>query len=49
MLVRYNLLQFLNQNEVYISQRCAYEQELAFRVLIVKKLMDGAVEYQSLW
>ncbi|XP_065920020.1 uncharacterized protein [Dysidea avara] len=42
--IRYNLLQFLNQNEVYIFQRCAYEQESPFTVLydsIAKKMMEG--------
>ena len=46
--IRYNLLQFLNQNEVYIFQRCAYEQESPFTVLydsIAKKMMEG---FQSL-
>ncbi|XP_065893671.1 tetratricopeptide repeat protein 28-like isoform X2 [Dysidea avara] len=44
--IRYNLLQFLNQNEVHIFQRCAYEQESPFTVLydvIAKKIM-GAFE-----
>ena len=39
---RYNLLQFLNQNEVYIFQRCTYEQELPFTILydsIARKIM----------
>ena len=46
--IRYNLIQFLNQNEVYIFQRCAYEQESPFTVLydsIAKKMIEG---FQSL-
>ncbi|XP_065893673.1 tetratricopeptide repeat protein 28-like [Dysidea avara] len=42
--IRYNLLQFLNQNEVHIFQRCAYEQESPFTVLydvIAKKIMEA--------
>jgi len=42
--IRYNLLQFLSQNEVHIFQRCAYEQESPFTVLyevIARKIMEA--------
>ena len=42
--IRYNLLQFLNQNEVHIFQRCAYEQESPFTVLydvIARRIMEA--------
>ena len=31
--IRYNLLQFLSKNEIYIFRRCSYEQESPFTVL----------------
>ena len=31
--IRYNLLQFLSKDEIYIFRRCAYEQESPLTVL----------------
>ena len=42
--IRYNLLQFLNKDEIYIYRRCAYEQESPFTVLhdvIAIKIIEG--------
>ena len=42
--IRYNLLQFLSKDEIYIFRRCAYEQESPFTVLhdvIAIKIIEG--------
>ena len=42
--IRYNLLQFLRKNEIYIFRPCAYEQESPFTVLhdiIAMKIIKG--------
>ena len=42
--IRYNLLQFIYKNEIYIFRRCAYEQESPFTVLhdvIAIKIIEG--------
>ena len=42
--IRYNLLQFLSKDEIYIFRRCAYEQESPFSVLhdvIAIKIIEG--------
>ena len=42
--IRYNLLQFLSKDEIYIFRRCAYEQESPFTVLhdvIAVKIIEG--------
>ena len=42
--VRYNLLQFLSKDEIYIFRQCVYEQESPFTVLhdvIAIKIMEG--------
>ena len=42
--IRYNLLQFLSKDEIYIFRRCSYEQESPFTVLhdvIGVKIIEG--------
>ena len=42
--IRYNLLQFLSKDEIYIFRRCAYEQESPFTLLhdvIAIKIIEG--------
>ena len=42
--IRYNLLQFLSKDEIYIFRRCSYEQESPFTVLhdvIAIKIIEG--------
>ena len=42
--IRYDLLQFLSKDEIYIFRRCAYEQESPFTVLhdvIAIKIIEG--------
>ena len=42
--IRYNLLQFLSKDEIYIFRQCAYEQESPFTVLhgvIAIKIIEG--------
>ena len=42
--IRYNLLQFLSKDEIYIFKRCVYEQESPFTVLhdvIASKIIEG--------
>ena len=42
--IRYNLLQFLSKDKIYIFRRCAYEQESPFTVLhdvIAIKIIEG--------
>ena len=42
--IRYNLLQFLSKDEIYVFRRCSYEQESPFTVLhdvIAIKIIEG--------
>ena len=42
--IRYNLLQFLSKDEIYIFRQCAYEQESPHTVLhdvIAIKIIEG--------